>query len=116
AGMVRDHDHGAVRRQAIAEHGEGTFQYAQLVVHRDAQRLEQRRKLRRTASWPECRANGADEIVAGDERAITPSANDFSREAPRARFISVFLEHANELVLVAVIEYARGIGFRFGTH
>src|SRR5438309_993313 len=75
-----------------------------LVVHRDAHRLKETRKIR----WPRARAerspNRAHQVVAGGERHCRPTPHDFARETSGPRFVAEILEDRRKLALVARIE------------
>jgi hypothetical protein len=114
--MVRDHGDDPVRHEAIAQHRERALEHAQLVVDSDADRLEERRKLWRTASRSKYGPNGADQVVAGLEGAVCSPPNDFARQSAGLRLVGVFPENPNQLVFVALVEYLSPIPVCVGTH
>jgi hypothetical protein len=114
--MIGDDHHGAVRQEAIAQHREGALQNAQLVVHGDAQCLEEGCELRWPAPRSQHGTDGTHEVVTDKERTGSPSPNDFARNAARPRFVGVFAKDTDQLTLIAVIEDARRVRVRVGTH
>ena len=97
------------RDEPVAQHGQRARQAGELVVHGDANRLEEAREVGRAAARSEHGANGADQIVARRERPVLPAADDLARETGAARLVAIVLEDLRQRGLVLVVQDCRGV-------
>jgi hypothetical protein len=89
ARVVRDHPEKPARPESIAKKGQRSFKRFELVVHGDADGLEQARKVPRTHARPERAADRIDEIVAYVHRLTVAATHDFPSEAVGLWLVSV---------------------------
>src|SRR5690348_14265314 len=110
ARMVGDDGQRAARPQCVTEGRKRVLESTELVVDRDAHRLEQPGELTRTRSRAEDRPNGVYEIVAEGKWSSVPPPHDLAREPPRVALVAVLVEHPDQLALVGLIEKRGGRG------
>src|ERR1035437_4402610 len=98
--VVGDHREDARGHQPLTERRKRPLERIELAVHRDTERLEQSRKVGRSRPRPEHRADGADEVVAGDERPVSTTPADLASQTAAFGLIAVVLEDRGQFVLV----------------
>jgi hypothetical protein len=89
AGVVGDHGENPARPESIAQQRQRFFERFQLVVHSDADGLEQACKIPGTHACPERAANRIDQIVAYVHRLTVAATHDFPSEAVGLWLVSV---------------------------
>jgi len=102
--MICDNDDHSARRQTRAQCRQRPRQPFQLIVHRDAERLEETREIRWTGARTERAANRANQFVARREPLSRATPHDLARETRRARLAALLLEDLRQLALVRAAE------------
>ena len=88
-GVVRDDREPTPRLQLVAEEGQRSLERLQLVVHGDAKRLEEARKITRPHPCPEGAPDRIDEVVTHVHGFAVAATHDFPSKAIGARLVSV---------------------------
>ena len=108
AGVIGDDGEHAAWLEPVAKLGKRPVETRQLVVHGNAQRLEQAGEIRRPRPRTQGATDRPDEIVADRERTVFAPPNDLPRQSMRPVLIAVLAEDGRERVLIRGIEQLRG--------
>ena len=96
--MITDDRKGSFRLERIAKRRKRRVEPGQLVVHGDADRLEESGEIVRPGARTEHGANRVHEVVAHGERRALPASHDLGRQTRGAALITVLEEPGAKLV------------------
>ena len=102
--VIGDHGDDSSRHQSVTKRRERARQSFKLIIDRNAYCLKQPGEIRRSRTWPEHRADRADEIVADHERPLLAAADDLAGNPQPPRFVTVFTKDAGEVAFVSGVE------------
>src|SRR6185437_14053540 len=100
------------RGEPLSQRGQRSLEPTKLVVHRDADRLEQSREHCRPGArrGPKRAANSVHQIVARGDWTSLATPHDLARKALRARLVGVVPENVCERAFVVLLQQRGGIG------
>jgi hypothetical protein len=109
-----DHAEAGAAGEAAADRVEAALERAELVVHRDAERLEDAgRRVAATGARDDVR-DGVGEVAGGAEGTVAADVHEMGHDADGGVFLAVFAEDADEflgrLLVHDVGGRARGVG------
>ena len=114
--MIRDDRQRSAGRKPIAKLRQRALESGKLIVHSDAHRLKETRKIAGAGSRPEHRANRPDQIVTRLEWPRVPATDNFVGEPRTAGLVAERLEDSRERALGFGVEQRRRVGARFSPH
>ena len=115
-GVIRDDGEQPVRGEPVAQLRQRALERAELVIDRNANRLEKARELAGTHPRAERAANRPNEIIAGGQQAILAAARDLAREAPRAGLVSIRAKNVSQGGFIQRVQQLPSGGMRATVH
>ena len=91
--MVRDHNEQPAGLELVAQKRKCGLQRRQLVIHGNANRLEQPGEITRSRPRAECAADCIDEIIAYAHRLSSAATHDLTREPAGTWLVTVIAKN-----------------------
>jgi len=91
--VVRDHNEQRARVKLVAQERKCGGQSRQLVIHGNANCLEQAGEITRSRASAECAADCINEIIAYAQRFSSAATHDLTREPAGARLVTVIAKN-----------------------
>ena len=94
--MIGDDAQPAAGDQRVAQGGQCRGEELELLIHGDAERLEQAREIGRTRAWAQDGADRIHEIVADREGSGEPAPDDLFRQRTPATLVRILGEYGRQ--------------------